>query len=172
MVKQEFWTVPQFERLKTPDKMHSYSAVIVAALVLLQPATASPRGNHHGSPPPPSATCAPFLNELAQQHGKLWFGTAADIPGTNETSDEGYMAIVTNEKIFGELTPANMMKVCRHGPSIAGTATDDCSSNSQNPNLTCSIGLEYVSLKSFVFFIQAEFASVAPVLYSKDVSFE
>lgn len=88
--------------------MHSYSAVAVAVLALLQPTTASPWGKPQ---PPPSSDCGPYLNELAQQHGKLWFGTAADIPGTNETSDAGYMAIVTNEKIFGELTPANMMKV-------------------------------------------------------------
>lgn len=92
--------------------MHSYSAAVVAALALFQTATAIP-----GKKPPPKQDCdtgPPYLNELAQQHGKLWFGTAADIPGTNETSDAGYMAIVTNEKIFGELTPANMMKARRH----------------------------------------------------------
>jgi endo-1,4-beta-xylanase len=82
--------------------MHSYSAAALAVLALLQPTTALPGGNYQ---PPP------YLNELAQEHGKLWFGTAADIPGTNETSDPGYMSIVTNEKIFGQLTPANMMKV-------------------------------------------------------------
>jgi endo-1,4-beta-xylanase len=89
--------------------MHSYSTAAVAALTLLQPATAWPW--HKPSPPKECDSGPPYLNELAQQHGKLWFGTAADIPGTNETSDAGYMAIVTNEKIFGELTPANMMKV-------------------------------------------------------------
>jgi hypothetical protein len=87
--------------------MHSYSTAAVAALALLQPTTAWP----WQKPKPDCDTGPPYLNELAQQHGKLWFGTAADIPGTNETSDAGYMAIVTNEKIFGELTPANMMKV-------------------------------------------------------------
>jgi endo-1,4-beta-xylanase len=89
--------------------MHSYTAAAVAVLALLRPVTASPLAKPH-SPPPPPSDCGPYLNELAQEHGKLWFGTAADIPGTNETSDAGYMAIVTNEKIFGQLTPANMMK--------------------------------------------------------------
>ena len=92
------------------DKMRSYSTTAVVALALLQPTTASPWGKSHPPPPSPSV-CGPYLNELAQEHGKLWFGTAADIPGTNETSDLAYMAIATNEKIFGELTPANMMKV-------------------------------------------------------------
>ena len=89
--------------------MHSYSAAFVAALTLFQTATALPGKNT--APKPDCDTGPPYLNELAQQNGKLWFGTAADIPGTNETSDAGYMAIVTNERIFGELTPANMMKV-------------------------------------------------------------
>jgi endo-1,4-beta-xylanase len=65
----------------------------------------------HGSPPSTSSpTGPPYLNELAQKHGKLWFGTAADIPGP-EQQDEGYMSILNDTKIFGEITPANYMKV-------------------------------------------------------------
>ncbi|KAH8765166.1 penicillium Canescens endo-1,4-beta-xylanase Xyle [Hyaloscypha finlandica] len=51
-----------------------------------------------------------YLNDLAQDNGKLWFGTAADIPGTAEQTDKDYLRILTNPKNFGEITPANMMK--------------------------------------------------------------
>lgn len=50
------------------------------------------------------------LNSLARSHGKLWFGTAADIPGP-EQQDNGYMDILTEAGNFGEITPANYMKV-------------------------------------------------------------
>jgi endo-1,4-beta-xylanase len=49
------------------------------------------------------------LNALAQRAGKLWFGTAADIPGTAETTDQAYLKIL--QQNFGEITPANAMKV-------------------------------------------------------------
>jgi endo-1,4-beta-xylanase len=49
------------------------------------------------------------LNALAQHRGKLWFGTAADIPGTSETTDSAYLNVL--RKNFGEMTPANAMKV-------------------------------------------------------------
>ncbi len=52
-----------------------------------------------------------YLNSLAQDNGKLWFGTAADIPGTAEQTDKEYLRILENPKKFGEITPANMMKV-------------------------------------------------------------
>jgi endo-1,4-beta-xylanase len=58
-----------------------------------------------------SPTAPPYLNDLAELAGKLWFGTAADIPGTAETSDTAYMNILKDTNIFGEITPANMMKV-------------------------------------------------------------
>ncbi|KAJ5635839.1 Endo-1-4-beta-xylanase D [Penicillium longicatenatum] len=48
------------------------------------------------------------LNTLAQRAGKLWFGTAADIPGTAETTDQAYLKILRQN--FGEITPANAMK--------------------------------------------------------------
>ena len=51
------------------------------------------------------------LNEAAKNIGKLWFGTAADIPGTAELSDRYYMKEFNNTLDFGEATPANVMKV-------------------------------------------------------------
>lgn len=61
--------------------------------------------------PTSTPTAGPYLNDLAKAAGKLWFGTAADIPGTDETTDEAYLAILTNPHNFGEMTPANTMKV-------------------------------------------------------------
>lgn len=60
--------------------------------------------------PPNPATAPPYLNDLARRAGKLWFGTAADIPGP-EQSDVEYMTILNDTNIFGEITPANYMKV-------------------------------------------------------------
>lgn len=51
------------------------------------------------------------LNDAAKQAGKLWFGTAADIPGTGEAQDVYYMREFNNPHDFGEATPANIMKV-------------------------------------------------------------
>ncbi|CAI7610780.1 unnamed protein product [Penicillium palitans] len=48
------------------------------------------------------------LNALAQARGKQWFGTAADIPGTDETTDTAYLKILKSQ--FGEITPANALK--------------------------------------------------------------
>jgi hypothetical protein len=49
------------------------------------------------------------LNALAQARGKQWFGTAADIPKTDETNDDAYLKILRSQ--FGEITPANALKV-------------------------------------------------------------
>lgn len=51
------------------------------------------------------------LNDAAKEAGKLWFGTAADIPGTGEAEDPYYMAEFNNTHDFGGATPANIMKV-------------------------------------------------------------
>ncbi|KAH2635840.1 hypothetical protein KXW54_002771 [Aspergillus fumigatus] len=48
------------------------------------------------------------LDKLARRNGMLWFGTAADIPGTSETTDKSYLSIL--RKKFGEMTPANALK--------------------------------------------------------------
>ena len=50
------------------------------------------------------------LHEAAKATGKLWFGTAADLPGS-ENDDEYYMKEFNNVKDFGCATPANAMKV-------------------------------------------------------------
>lgn len=50
------------------------------------------------------------LNDAAKKAGKLWFGTAADIPGTQEPEDFYYMQEFNNTHDFGEATPANTMK--------------------------------------------------------------
>ena len=51
----------------------------------------------------------PNINLLAKQAGKLWFGTAADIPGTAETTNPTYLQLL--KRNFGEVTPANSLKV-------------------------------------------------------------
>lgn len=50
------------------------------------------------------------LNDAAKAAGKLFFGTAADIPGTGETTDKYYLKEFNNKHDFGEATPANIMK--------------------------------------------------------------
>ena len=63
-----------------------------------------------GAPLEPRAGIdSPYLNTAIQSKGKLWFGTAIDVPGT-EASDSAYMAIFNNSQIFGEVTPGNQMK--------------------------------------------------------------
>ncbi|KAI9701661.1 MAG: hypothetical protein M1820_006432 [Bogoriella megaspora] len=49
------------------------------------------------------------LNDAAKATGKLYFGTAADIPG-DEQSDTYYLAEYNNTSDFGATTPANIMK--------------------------------------------------------------
>ena len=48
------------------------------------------------------------LNQLARKAGKLYFGTATD---NGELSDTTYRDILDNTNEFGQLTPANGMKV-------------------------------------------------------------
>ncbi|PSK36714.1 hypothetical protein B9Z65_1897 [Elsinoe australis] len=50
------------------------------------------------------------LQQLSKKAGKLYFGTAADIPGTGELQDKYYMQQYNNTKDFGQTTPANAMK--------------------------------------------------------------
>ncbi|KAJ5681457.1 Endo-1-4-beta-xylanase D [Penicillium maclennaniae] len=77
-------------------------AVIAATALLACLSHAAPHQSH----PQPQDDID--LNSLAQHHGKLWFGTAADIPGTGETTDPAYLNVL--QKNFGEITPANAMK--------------------------------------------------------------
>ncbi|KIK59612.1 glycoside hydrolase family 10 protein [Collybiopsis luxurians FD-317 M1] len=55
-------------------------------------------------PPAPTGTNS---NALARAAGKLYFGTATD---NNELSDSAYVAILSDNTYFGQLTPANSMK--------------------------------------------------------------
>lgn len=57
----------------------------------------------------PIANGPPYLNDIAIRNGKLWFGTAADVPGVEQENNE-YMTILNDTRIFGEITPANYMK--------------------------------------------------------------
>lgn len=73
-----------------------------------QPVKLSAPKPRSGCPRPPSSP--PPLNVLARAAGKDFFGTASDIPGP-EQDNAAYMAILEDNKIFGQLTPANGMKV-------------------------------------------------------------
>jgi endo-1,4-beta-xylanase len=57
-----------------------------------------------------TATGRKGLNDYAKKAGKLYFGTAADVPGTNETTDRYYRAELANKDDWGQVTPANAMK--------------------------------------------------------------
>jgi endo-1,4-beta-xylanase len=48
------------------------------------------------------------LNQLAQKAGKVYFGTATD---TGELTNSQYLSILSDNKEFGQLTPANGQKV-------------------------------------------------------------
>ena len=111
--------------------MYSYpAAAVLVALTLL--------GTSSSWPTPPSClTSPPWLNDLARERGKLWFGTAADIPGP-EQQDEQYMTILNDTNIFGELTPANYMKV-RTKVLCSKVSLTFSSSCTLNPNRTSSI---------------------------------
>jgi endo-1,4-beta-xylanase len=63
------------------------------------------------------------LDKIARRNGMLWFGTAADIPGTSETSDKSYLKVL--QKQFGEMTPANALKVSQSACySLIGVGAD------------------------------------------------
>ena len=100
-----------------------YLAALVALISFttstpLSSGSGGPNWGPPGGPPggPPSSyssspTAPPYLNDLAQSHGKLWFGTAVDIPGSGEDNNTEYQTILNDTNIFGQLTPANYMKV-------------------------------------------------------------
>ncbi|KAJ3826628.1 endo-1,4-B-xylanase A [Lentinula raphanica] len=55
----------------------------------------------------PAAPTGSNSNALARAAGKLYFGTATD---NSELSDTAYVAILSDNTYFGQLTPANSMK--------------------------------------------------------------
>ena len=96
-----------------------------------KPTKSTPAATTTNAPPGPSSSPyanstnpdgPPYLNDLAKAKGKLWFGSATDQPGTGEDTDIAYQTILNNTDIFGQLTPANYMKVrismLRRGPVL------------------------------------------------------
>lgn len=68
-----------------------------------------------GTPSPTTTETATYtgvlgLNDYARATGKLYFGIAADIPGP-EQQDQYYIAELENFHDWGQMTPANYMKV-------------------------------------------------------------
>nr|Q9HEZ1.1 RecName: Full=Endo-1,4-beta-xylanase A; Short=Xylanase A; AltName: Full=1,4-beta-D-xylan xylanohydrolase A; Flags: Precursor [Phanerodontia chrysosporium]AAG44993.1 endo-1,4-B-xylanase A [Phanerodontia chrysosporium]ABZ88797.1 endo-1,4-beta-xylanase A precursor [Phanerodontia chrysosporium]AEK97220.1 XynA [Phanerodontia chrysosporium] len=59
------------------------------------------------SAPSGASTSTAKLNTLAKAKGKLYFGTATD---NGELSDTAYTAILDDNTMFGQITPANSMK--------------------------------------------------------------
>ena len=57
------------------------------------------------------AALVPFtlaqLNQLATGNGKVYFGSATDNP---ELTDTAYVAILSDNTEFGQITPGNSMK--------------------------------------------------------------
>lgn len=52
------------------------------------------------------------LNSLAQKAGKVYFGTATDNPElTGNATNAEYVSILSDRFEFGQITPANTMKV-------------------------------------------------------------
>ncbi|KAH9847489.1 glycoside hydrolase superfamily [Lenzites betulinus] len=64
------------------------------------------------SPTSPSSPTASGLHSLAKAAGKLYFGSATDNP---ELTDTAYVAKLSDNMEFGQITPGNSMKwVCIH----------------------------------------------------------
>lgn len=86
---------------------------LTATALLAGLATAAPSSNKNNV----------NLDKIARRNGMLWFGTAADIPGTSETTDRPYLKIL--QKQFGEMTPANALKVSQSACySLIGIGAD------------------------------------------------
>lgn len=56
-----------------------------------------------------AGTADAILNQIAQSKGKKYFGSATD---NGELTDAKYVKILSDNTEFGQLTPANAMKVC------------------------------------------------------------
>jgi endo-1,4-beta-xylanase len=89
-----------------------------------KPSAPSQTSTSSTAPSSPTSSCQgyfeplapPYLNDLAQAAGKLWFGTATDQPGTGEDTNILYQEILNDTHIFGQITPANMMKFVNTEP--------------------------------------------------------
>ena len=60
------------------------------------------------------------LQTVAKAAGKLYFGTATDNP---ELTDTAYTAILDDNTMFGQITPANSMKWVRLPHDTRGRLT-------------------------------------------------
>ena len=63
----------------------------------------------------PQAAAVTELNTLAQQHGKVYFGSATDNP---ELTNAPYVAILSDRNMFGQTTATNSMKWVRRHTSM------------------------------------------------------
>lgn len=101
--------------------MISLSA-FVSVVVLVVAAASSPTPTTSASGT--ESTSRVQLNHFAKARGKLYFGTATD---NGELTDKPYTAILDDNTMFGQITPANSMKwvslpsfwgtACIHGPA-------------------------------------------------------
>ena len=57
------------------------------------------------------ATSQAKLNQVAQSKGKVYLGSATDNP---ELTDTAYVAILSDNAMFGQITPGNAMKWVRN----------------------------------------------------------
>ncbi|GJE91538.1 glycoside hydrolase family 10 protein [Phanerochaete sordida] len=76
-----------------------------AASVSPAPPSSRPAGT--STAPASGATSTAKLHTLAKAAGKLYFGTATDNP---ELTDTAYTAILDDNTMFGQISPANSMK--------------------------------------------------------------
>ena len=86
--------------------MMKISAILVAIGWAIS-ATALPATPVADASLPGSTANVAGLHALAKQHGKLYLGSATDNP---ELSTAPYVAILTNNQMFGQITAANSMK--------------------------------------------------------------
>ncbi|KAI0322739.1 endo-1,4-beta-xylanase A precursor [Amylostereum chailletii] len=86
--------------------MFVFFLAFAAALLPITRATAlSPHATISGGFP--GATSTASLNTVAKASGKLYFGSATDNP---ELTDSAYVAILSDNTMFGQTTPTNSMK--------------------------------------------------------------
>ncbi|KAF5337603.1 hypothetical protein D9758_014938 [Tetrapyrgos nigripes] len=90
--------------------------------------TARPQPETVVSSAPPASTASTTPNTAAKAAGKLYFGSATDNP---EFTDAPYLAILSNQATFGQITAANSMKWDATEPA-QGTFTLDAADTIAN----------------------------------------
>ncbi|KAI0734101.1 endo-1,4-beta xylanase [Irpex lacteus] len=71
------------------------------------PSSVPPPSQPSSAPPSSPSSSSAKLQTVAKTAGKLYFGTATD---NSELSDAAYTAILDDNTMFGQITPANSMK--------------------------------------------------------------